>query len=464
MAFTYMIVFSQPAHEDALSHTNDLFRHFESWDDFLQSGLTPRGFFLDGYTGEVLVALLRVIRHSRWWFVPVIGSKRTATSDACWLDAIHDSSQAAELAATTARLHGNMPPAEEMRRLDERILYFLYMRGASAVLKPILNRNSPRLYDYPVADLLAEDGEDAAQTIDELLRRGLLEMGELLDRTRHCRKCGSAHIHFLDVCPHCGGIDIRKTASLHCFSCGHVAPEANFLSQSGLACPKCRVGLRHIGVDYDRPMAQYACGSCHHVFIESDVAARCLDCAQSVKPDDLEVREVSVLALTARGRSAVRAGEIHETFAALDSERYVEPEFFRRMLDWMLATHVRHKEFRFSLMLVEFVNAEAMVSELGGMRLYILLDEFAHRLLELLRTSDITSRTQESNLWILLPYSFADGLAQRIQKLLDKLTAAQTTMRFEVRLRYVSVPETLQADAGMRAQDIMQQLQQKDTP
>ena len=43
-----------------------------------------------------------------------------------------------------------------------------------------------------------------------LTRRRLLEPALLVDRTRHCRSCGGAHLHYLDVCPHCSSIHIDQ--------------------------------------------------------------------------------------------------------------------------------------------------------------------------------------------------------------------------------------------------------------
>jgi GGDEF domain-containing protein len=434
---------------------------FADWQDFLESGMEASGFFLEGYAGKALIALLGDIRNSRWWAAPVVGAAQTAPEEVCWLDAVFTLDKAQEYIMATARRQRNMPDAGEAHTFEERLLYFLYARGARANLAPLRDRESRILYRYPVAELLAPAHEDIAHTLDALRRRGLLEAVALLDRTRHCRKCGGAHLHFLDVCPRCGGIDIYKSPTLHCFSCGHVAPESAFLSRGAPICPKCHTQLRHIGVDYDRPMAQYACRGCHQIFIESEVMARCLMCDETTRPAELEVREVSSLALTARGRSAVRAGEIHATFAALDSERYVEPAFFRRMLDWMLATRLRHQEFRFTLMLMEFTNAEEMVSELGGMRLYMLLDEFAHQLLALLRTSDLTSRTHETRLWFLLPYTSAKGLVSRMQKLLDEVSAPSDTTRFVTRIRHVDIPGSGAADAAhlRTAEELMRHLE-----
>ena len=210
---------------------------------------------------------------------------------------------------------------------DERVLFFLYLRD-NAELQPLCDRHSPLLYRYPMVDALARDGEDAAGCLATLTRRRLLEPALLVDRTRHCRSCASAHLHFLDVCPHCSSIHIGKAASLHCFSCGQVGPERDFHDNGALVCPKCSASLRHIGVDYDRPLTQYACGSCHHVFMETSVIARCLDCGTAAEPDALDMREIATLRLAPQGRAALRAGQIQESFAALDTANYVPPPIF----------------------------------------------------------------------------------------------------------------------------------------
>jgi len=340
-------------------------------------------------------------------------------------------------------------------RLEERVLYFLYVRDAME-LAPQCTLTHPMLYHYPVVDALAQRGEDPGAGLATLVRRKLLEPAQLVDRTRHCRTCGSAHIHYIDVCPHCSSLQIRKEASLHCFSCGHVAPESDFHHDGGLSCPQCSAALRHIGVDYDRPLTQYACGSCHHVFVETTTQARCLACRTSCAPSALDVREVASLRLSAHGRTALRAGQIQESFAALDTANYVEAPHFRRMLDWALAVTTRHPEMRFGLMLIEFTNATELIEELGAARVFLLLDEFARRLHELLRTSDITTRTQEDKLWLFLPFSDPAGLSARLQRALSDQTVAAAPSALQARIRHLQMPQDLRA--GDSAAALMERL------
>lgn len=427
---------------------------FDSWDAFTRSSMQPLGFYLEGWDASAADDLILQLRRSPWWdrLAVVAPGERKASVLA---------DTAAPYADAVARAERSLAVRRSLRlaltdmRLEERVLYFLYVRDAME-LAPQCTLTHPMLYHYPVVDALAQRGEDPGACLATLVRRKLLEPAQLVDRTRHCRTCGSAHIHYIDVCPHCSSLQIRKEASLHCFSCGHVAPESDFHHDGGLSCPQCSAALRHIGVDYDRPLTQYACGSCHHVFVEATTQARCLACRTSCAPSALDVREVASLRLSAHGRTALRAGQIQESFAALDTANYVEAPHFRRMLDWALAVTTRHPEMRFGLMLIEFTNATELIEELGAARVFLLLDEFARRLHELLRTSDITTRTQEDKLWLFLPFSDPAGLSARLQRALSDQTVAAAPSALQARIRHLQMPQDLRA--GDSAAALMERL------
>jgi hypothetical protein len=137
-----------------------------------------------------------------------------------------------------------LPDPGDVLGLEERLLYFLYERGPQTGFRPLLDRDSDQLYRYPVAEQLACAQESVSQALEELRRRGLLRSEGLVDRTRLCSGCGSAHIHFVDVCPHCQSLDTRRESMLHCFACGHVGAESQFVEGGALDCPKCHVHLR----------------------------------------------------------------------------------------------------------------------------------------------------------------------------------------------------------------------------
>lgn len=429
---------------------------FDSWDAFARSSVSPLAFYLQGWEAQAADALILQLRQSPWWDRLVLVAPAADGSAPLLADAT------APYAEAVARTERCLVVRRSLRlgfadmRLEERVLYFLYVRD-TAELVPQCTLTHPMLYHYPVVDALAQRGEDPGACLANLARRKLLEPSQLVDRTRHCRACGSAHIHYIDVCPHCSSLQIRKEASLHCFACGHVAPESDFHQDGGLACPQCSAALRHIGVDYDRPLTQYACGSCHHVFVETTTQARCLACRASCAPSALDVREIATLRLSAHGRTALRAGQIQESFAALDTANYVEASHFRRMLDWALAVTTRHAEMRFGVMLIEFTNATQLIEELGAARVFLLLDEFARRLHELLRTSDITTRTQEEKLWLFLPFSDPAGLSARLQRALADQTVAGTHAPLQARIRHLQMPQDQRT--GDSATTLMDRLQ-----
>lgn len=429
-----------------------------SWDAFLKAAVVPLGFYLDGWTPQALTELTEQVRASIWWDRPTLVTPEAGTVPPL-ADAAASYSHALAVSERVSAARHSLKRDTASLYFDERVLFFLYVRD-NAELQPLCDRHCHTLYRYPMAEALAREGEDAAACLATLTRRRLLEPALLVDRTRHCRTCSSAHLHFLDVCPHCTSIHVGKAASLHCFACGHVAPEEDFHDNGALVCPKCNTSLRHIGVDYDRPLTQYACATCRHVFMETSVIARCLDCGTTAEPDALDVHEVATLRLAPQGRTALRAGQIQESFAALDTANYVDPPYFRRLLDWTLTTHARHAEMRFALILVEFQNATEVIEQQGAARVFLMLDEFARRLHELLRTSDITTRTQEERLWLLLPFSSPEGLTTRLKKALDELATAGQSSPLRARIRHLQVPQDLRP--GDDAAQWMTRLQDGD--
>lgn len=425
-----------------------------SWPEFLLSGREPAGFYLRHCGEDAQRDLLaRAIRASAFWDRPAFCDPAHAPGPL--LDGAAEPAPVREACERAAALRASLRLDTAAMHIDERLLFYLYLREPGE-FAPVLDRGARGLYRYPVAEALARPGEDADAWLATLVRRQLLAPGTLIDRTRHCRNCGSAHLHFLDVCPHCGSIQIRRAASLHCFTCGHVAPEADFRTEAGMVCPKCAARLRHIGVDYDRPLTQYACASCHHSFVEAGVVARCLDCATQADPETLDVREVATLRLTSHGRAALRAGQIHESFASLDLVNHVVPNYFRHLVDWALATQARHAEFGFGLMLIEFLNAAELVEAHGASRAFLMIDEFARRLHELLRQSDVSTRTTEERLWLFLPFSSAAGLAARVRGL-EREQAPPQGPPMRLALRHLQAPG--QVGAGEGAAELMARLE-----
>lgn len=283
-----------------------------------------------------------------------------------------------------------------------RILCLLHTRPG-LVLQPSQRWFHEFFYTYPLVDALLGSAQVTVARLENLEKRKLLQHHELIDRIRHCPACHGAHLNFIDLCPNCGHLDILQKAFLHCFSCGHVAPEDRFLSQGALTCPHCQARLRHIGSDYDRPLENYECQQCRHVFIEPEVQARCMHCGTLSTPDKLTIQLIHSYEITSQGIQAAKSGNLEDVFALLDTVNSVSPTYFLNLVSWLLALSRRHKEERFTIIGMRIINVEELNSRFGKQVVMELMDTLAARLQELIRNTDLTTRTGQHIIWILLP-------------------------------------------------------------
>jgi GGDEF domain-containing protein len=250
---------------------------------------------------------------------------------------------------------------------------------------------------------MLDPAENTERLLKNLTDRRLLKNAALINRLRQCPQCEGVHLIFVDVCPNCTSIDISQKPFLHCFACGNVAPEENFLTRGILTCPNCASLLRHIGADYDRPLENYVCNDCGQASMEPDVIAQCQHCETNTKPEELVPRNVHCLEITERGQLAARTGSLEDLDALQDSLNNVSHGHFEFQVDWLLSLCQRHAEECFSLIGLRLQNIIELTERIGRYRMAKLMDEFVGRIRESLRPTDLTARTTQHNLWILLP-------------------------------------------------------------
>lgn len=293
---------------------------------------------------------------------------------------------------------------------DDRLLVYLYLRP-ERVLSPVTDWQHERICRYPLADAFCENGgEDGFQLIDRLRRRGLLEDTDLLERIHACGKCGTGHLLFIERCPQCGGIDIAEQTFLHCYACGHVGTQDEYLRKDGLSCPQCLARLRHIGVDYDRALETLSCQTCAGRFTEPDIKARCLQCQTVSGTDALAERRFHRLKLTAAGELAARTGQVGDLFKLMDEFSHAHPDYFIQTLDWLIDVSRRHREVQFGLACLRFSNVHALAASLPRHRVAQMFDALAQRLRELIRTTDLFMREDDTHCWLLLPQTTGPGM------------------------------------------------------
>lgn len=318
---------------------------------------------------------------------------------------------AAEAALRAERIRQRVEGLPDDKDADDERALLAYLHSRQVELVPVKAPCAPRYYRYPLAEAFCTSGPTADVLIAQLLHRGLLARATLVDRVRVCPQCAVAQVNYVDVCPTCNSIDMVKLPFLHCFTCGHVAPQEAFIAASGLRCPNCRTNLRHIGADYDRPLESYHCNACHASFIEPRIVARCMACDRVADPEDLEAHTVHSLVLSEKGRTAIRTGNVDDIYALLDELRYVSPQFFEQQLGWMLQMARRYPDEAFSVIGIRLHNVPELVMRLGRQTTHELLETFAGRLRQLVRTTDLATRTAEDTLWLLLPRTGAEGCA-----------------------------------------------------
>ncbi len=296
------------------------------------------------------------------------------------------------------------------------LLDYLYSRGKNSLL-PFANWRNKEVYRYPLADVLLGDDEESIRQLQSLRDRGLIVEDRLIDRIRHCPHCNGCHLNFVDTCPLCESINIHHQQFLHCFTCGHVDTEESFIDPAGLKCSNCQTKLRHIGADYDRALENYLCRDCKTSFSETKVLARCHHCSESPKPEELIPENIYSFQLTEQGHLAARTGSIGNVYTVLDALENITPSYFYHFLDWAIQLGTRYPEDPFSLIGIRLSNILEITDALGRQRVWELMDEFVARIRTIVRSTDLTCRTSEQDLWLLLAKTPKEGchiLQQRI--------------------------------------------------
>lgn len=336
--------------------------------------------------------------------------------------------------------------AEHMLResLDYRLLAFLYTRPQREI-SPILLPLTSQVYRWPLLDALGGGLLEPSGWVSSLLERGFIAPSGLVERVRYCPRCGGGHINYVDLCPFCSSMDFEQVPFIHCFVCGRVGPEEDFLRSGEMRCPFCGSRLRHIGSDYDRPMENYYCHDCGKSFQDPHVSCHCLICGQISEPDELVPRNFYRYRLSDKGVLAVQSGELEDRYAVLDTLNYMKPDPFMHILDWMIGLSKRPPVEPFCLMLVRFPNLEEFMASMGTAQGAVAFRELIGRIREMIRTTDVSTRTEAGELLLLLPKTPRSGgsvLKSRIEALVDKVEHRQVPLKIDIKI--YSVPEDLQ--------------------
>lgn len=300
-----------------------------------------------------------------------------------------------------------------------------------AWIRPVRNPGNRSLYTYPLLNaLVGNAASDALSLLEREWNLGHYDKGELIDRIRSCRECGSAHINYVDVCCHCGSLEIGRQPCLHCFICGHVDRQHKFSNGEGLRCPNCLTKLRHIGSDYDRPLENHQCESCQSLFIDAAVEARCLSCGHRHETDELRAREIRPFRLSEAGRLNRLLG--NDCNPRTQSQQHKDPrlltqEQFNDLVNWQISIHSSNKQTSPHVTLCPALLAVKLIYPDNSTQNRNTIDDHERlmdSLIGALTASERAVRQHNDLIWVLRPHcrshdieTFHDYLEQQLKSM-----------------------------------------------
>jgi hypothetical protein len=151
--------------------------------------------------------------------------------------------------------------------------------------------HNPYGFSYPLVNALSPEGtaNDHWYVLNALLKREYLEPVEASNEIQVCSQCEGGLLNFKNCCPNCESVDLHMEPFVHCFSCGNVGPVKELMSHQELVCNRCQTTLKHIGIDYDKPLEDKICEKCQHRFFEPNtlsVQERIKQFDEKASPDD----------------------------------------------------------------------------------------------------------------------------------------------------------------------------------
>jgi hypothetical protein len=293
---------------------------------------------------------------------------------------------------------------------QSRLLYFLYTRP-NLHLKPIKDLNHSEYFYHELVEVFSEKQQmHTSDFLNSLCEDQVLSKTQLIQTLFVCNKCSDAHVFFSDHCPNCNSFEIEYCDFVHCYSCGNISPEKEYIYQNSLKCPNCFTMLRHISVDYDIPLENYQCRQCEHQFDEPNVISTCMSCGNKSPTEKLSKKYVYEYELTDFGKKYIYENQ-SATLKIFDKINYVNPTIFYNQVAWLLKMAKRDSCFQFSLIYFKIridLSSERVI-------------QIARILKKALRDTDILTRVDERIIWVILPNTDKEGAMLTIDRIKTQL-------------------------------------------
>ena len=340
----------------------------------------------------------------------------------------------------------------DMRRFQEsisegRMLDFLkaMLEENIQVIGPSLDPLMPGGYFYPdVARTVGRTPCDV-EFLERLTAEGLLSRN-VTNRVRLCPVCSEMRLNYREVCPRCSSVDVLQREMIHHFPCAHIGTVESFRRGSDLVCPKCDVVLRHIGLDYEKPVGQFICQDCEYIFADSRIECQCVQCGNVCPPDQTIERPVYRYEVNSLSEQAVSEGRIggldlgsllRSEHTGLYSRQYFDHELEREM------TRYRRYKSEFCVLLIRIEDFDKLRTEHAAQT-----SEFVNSVFQAvsdrLRNLDTTCVWDVDMLAVLLsatPKEGATVVAERMHENVNKLEYLYSIQEPRISISLVAVTD-----------------------
>lgn len=300
----------------------------------------------------------------------------------------------------------------------ERLLInYAYLRN-NFCFTCILNYQDPAGFYYPLLQILFPNGSSADfwLLLENMESRKLLTHQQMVDEIQTCAHCHSGLLNFKNCCPNCGSNHISTQSFVHCFTCGNMGPIPEFLREGELTCSRCHASLRHIGIDYDKPMEDKICQQCKFYFFEASVKAVCMVCGKLSAPEQLESRRLYEYSNSSRAKAIAQGVELSLIVELGQFLQLIDLSIFKMIINWQLIIVKRYKELHFSMASLNIKNEEELINSYGLLKTEKLIMDFFGRIRALLRDSDLIAR-DISMIVFFLPMTPAKGCLTLLERI-----------------------------------------------
>tara|TARA_R110002126_G_scaffold291802_1_gene459127 strand:+ start:28193 stop:29575 length:1383 start_codon:yes stop_codon:yes gene_type:complete len=348
--------------------------------------------FDDNITFETLATLrqTKTYRYCPFFSWDGAPDKCKALLDGGFDEAAYSKAEAINERITICQQNDGAHP--EKQDMNVFICRYMFSRENLDILPRITYEN---IYGfvYPIVQALASEGSanEHWYVLNALVKRGYFEAREVVNELQICPGCEGGLLNFKHCCPNCESVDLHIEPFVHCFTCGNVGPVKEFMKHQELVCGRCQTTLKHIGIDYDKPLEDKICEKCQHRFFDPSTRFMCLACEKIGDPESLNTRKLCAFHLTKKGEEFSK-NNLQKL--ELDLGAFFELinfDLLELIIQWQVGVAQRHKEVEFVAGVMFVENIDALIEDIGFLKTEQQLVLFYENARDLFRQTDLLS-------------------------------------------------------------------------